>query len=401
MSERTPQSVFPPPDAASCFDGSEGDGQIMAHARLLMMAMMQARDDSDQFIAQNGCSLPLSTMKDPAMEVNGPRVIARDVCHTTSIGAWEYDVLSETILWSEAMFQLLDFDPVLGTPTLKELLERYNPTEIPMHAIVVHEPAATTQAFEFPVRVATVDGSTRWVHVWCEVAQNEQGQYSRLSGTVRDITEQRQAEEQLQAANERLVRANAQLEIQKRQLEEANALLTALATTDGLTGLKNHRTFHERLKTEVDHAARYHSPLSVLILDVDDFKSYNDTYGHPAGDQVLQKIAEVLQAISRQCDLAARYGGEEFAIILPETDGESAKIVAERFRSTIEVLPWHGRSVTVSIGIASRTATTCDAAQLVKQADEALYRSKYRGRNRVTHVHDFIDFTESSPAQRG
>ena len=166
--------------------------------------------------------------------------------------------------------------------------------------------------------------------------------------------------------------------------ERINVRLQALADTDGLTGLKNHRAFQERLREEVQRAARYDTPLSLLMLDVDDFKSYNDVFGHPAGDAALRKIGAVLQATARTHDLIARYGGEEFAVILPETDAKNALIAAERFRAAVEAADWRERQITVSSGAATLALTVCDALALIAAADAALYQSKERGRNCVT-----------------
>src|SRR5439155_8293811 len=104
------------------------------------------------------------------------------------------------------------------------------------------------------------------------------------------------------------------------ELEHANALLQALLVTDGLTGLKTHRAFQDRLEDEINRAARYQQHLSLIMLDVDHFKEYNDTFGHPAGDEVLRILARALQEHARDTDFIARYGGEEFTIILPNTD---------------------------------------------------------------------------------
>ncbi|MCW3053712.1 MAG: diguanylate cyclase domain/uncharacterized domain [Chthonomonadales bacterium] len=190
------------------------------------------------------------------------------------------------------------------------------------------------------------------------------------------------------AQSEQLEAQKAELERANRQLAELNTRLEALATTDGLTGLKNHRTFQERLQEEVRRAVRYGSPLSILMLDVDRFKTYNDAFGHPAGDAILRKIAEVLQAKARTTDLVARYGGEEFAVILPETDREQARTAAERFRGAIESASWPEWAVTASFGVATLSRTTGDAVALIAQADAALYQSKRIGRNCVTHAMD-------------
>lgn len=175
------------------------------------------------------------------------------------------------------------------------------------------------------------------------------------------------------------------LEFQKNELEKANAELERLAATDGLTGLKNNRAFQERLAEEFRRASRYHQPLSLLLLDVDNFKQFNDSFGHPAGDAVLQQVAEVLRQTARETDLAARYGGEEFVVVLPQTDGDGALVIAERLRAAVAAAPWDLRAVTVSVGVATVSLDTPDPETLIVCADDALYRSKAAGRDRVTH----------------
>jgi diguanylate cyclase (GGDEF)-like protein/PAS domain S-box-containing protein len=177
---------------------------------------------------------------------------------------------------------------------------------------------------------------------------------------------------------------SAELERQKDQLEEANTRLEALATTDGLTGLKNHRAFQERLAHEFQRGARYYTPLSLLMFDVDHFKLFNDAHGHPAGDQVLRKVATVLRKNVRATDFVARYGGEEFVVLLPHTPAAGAMGFAERLRAAIERGPWDLQPFTVSGGVASLERATDDALALIEEADKALYASKALGRNRVT-----------------
>ena len=175
------------------------------------------------------------------------------------------------------------------------------------------------------------------------------------------------------------------LEFQKSQLEETNKELEALATTDGLTGLKNRRTFSAKLAEEHARAVRYHQPLSLLLLDVDHFKQYNDAYGHPAGDAVLRRVAEALGRTARDTDMAARYGGEEFAVILPFTDEAGALVMAERVRAAIADSDWGKRPITVSVGIGTLSLDTPTPDSLTGCADRALYQSKEAGRNRVSH----------------
>ena len=189
---------------------------------------------------------------------------------------------------------------------------------------------------------------------------------------------------ELSRRNQELREQSRQLIISEKKLQEANAQLEALATQDGLTGLKNHRAFKLRLAEESERAAHHAAPLSLLIIDVDHFKEFNDTFGHPAGDETLKTLARILGGHTPGSGLAARYGGEEFAIILPGVDEAGALAFAEELRVAVERFPWSERPVTVSIGVASANPLACDAALLVAAADKALYRSKQGGRNRVS-----------------
>ena len=164
--------------------------------------------------------------------------------------------------------------------------------------------------------------------------------------------------------------------------------LKTLAITDGLTGLFVHRYFYLRLKNEFEKALRYGNNLSLIILDVDNFKKFNDTYGHQQGDTVLRTVADILMKISRKVDVVARYGGEEFCIILPGTAEYGAKGFAERLRKEIESYNFPGQDkplkVTASFGVASiPTKGISDYEKFISSADMALYRAKNSGRNRV------------------
>ena len=159
------------------------------------------------------------------------------------------------------------------------------------------------------------------------------------------------------------------------------------ATTDGLTGLVNHRTFQERFSAMLGRADRHKFPVSLILTDIDHFKKVNDTYGHPAGDEVLRRVAAILKASARKIDIVARYGGEEFAIVLEATDRAGARQLAERIR--IEVAQQNFQSgkgpfkATLSLGVASYPEDARAKADLIAQADQSLYAAKHGGRNRT------------------
>jgi two-component system cell cycle response regulator len=173
-----------------------------------------------------------------------------------------------------------------------------------------------------------------------------------------------------------------------QQLSYQNSQLSELASIDELTGTKNRRRFREDLELLFGQARRLASPLSLIMLDLDHFKEYNDSFGHPAGDQVLHWTGSILRTAVRGHDVVARYGGEEFAVLLPTTAAAEALDVAERLRSAIACRPWPHRAVTASLGVATAGLATDDASTLVDQADHALYQSKQAGRNQVSLYKD-------------
>lgn len=205
----------------------------------------------------------------------------------------------------------------------------------------------------------------------------------------------------LSAKNQALLEMNRELEAKiharTHELAEANSRLAQLAVTDGLTGLYNHRHFHERLALDVERSGRNGLPLALLMIDVDHFKYYNDHHGHPAGDEVLRQIARLLSEGRRANDLVARYGGEEFSMVLVDTAKFTAAKLAERLR---ELVAGHGFAhataqpngkVSISIGVASFPDDAHDAEGLIRAADAALYQAKRSGRDCVVLAHGAPD----------
>lgn len=194
--------------------------------------------------------------------------------------------------------------------------------------------------------------------------------------------------------NEHLAMAisNAQLFAQTRRL----------SITDGLTDLYTHRFFQETLSREIIRAKRYKKPLGLIMVDIDYFKRVNDTFGHQAGDCVLQALAHLMLTLLRRSDFACRYGGEEFGVILTETDLDSAVLGAERLRAAAEnlAIPFAGRDIrfTISIGVSALSEEAGEKAEMIEMADRALYRAKHEGRNRVVaaDVEEYLTSRRSS-----
>jgi diguanylate cyclase (GGDEF)-like protein len=195
----------------------------------------------------------------------------------------------------------------------------------------------------------------------------EVGYLTKMFNTM--VVRLREGREALDAANETLRRKNEELE--------------RLSVTDGLTGLYNRRRLMETLTDETRRSQRLKHAFAVLMVDVDHFKKYNDSFGHQAGDDVLTKVAVLLREATREVDFVARYGGEEFLILLPETGMGEALDIAERIRTRIAAEVFHGRHMTVSIGVAEFPLHGENADQVVGAADEALYEAKREGRDKV------------------
>lgn len=172
-----------------------------------------------------------------------------------------------------------------------------------------------------------------------------------------------------------------------QRLAQEREFYKVLSSIDGLTELYNYRYMHQYLKLELERERRYKRHLSLLMVDIDNFKSYNDLYGHMVGDLVLKKLAHILKNATRGCDVICRYGGEEFAIMLPETSKEEAIIVCERIRKSVENTPMideKGKTVgtiTVTIGLASFPQDADNKDDLIDNADKALYQGKRAGKN--------------------
>ncbi|HEX8542640.1 MAG TPA: PleD family two-component system response regulator [Pseudomonas sp.] len=182
------------------------------------------------------------------------------------------------------------------------------------------------------------------------------------------------------------------LRVSQQQLLDTNLVLQRLMNSDGLTGLSNRRHFDEYLELEWRRATREQSQLSLMMIDVDFFKAFNDNFGHLEGDEALRQVAKAIRAsCARPSDLPARYGGEEFALVLPNTSPGGARLLAEKLRMTVagmnipHIAPAPGSSLTVSIGVATMIPPVgSNSRQLIQDADQGLYAAKHNGRNQVS-----------------
>jgi diguanylate cyclase (GGDEF)-like protein len=253
--------------------------------------------------------------------------------------------------------------------TAEQFLCHIHPEDLAHVAQSRQEMLNNAKPFQLECRVMGAEGQPRWIQI--EGDCGEPGSNVVAACTVRDITEQLALE---------------------RRLEEANAKMAELLQTDMLTRLYTRRHFELSLEEHCVEAVRYEVPLSCLMIDLDHFKDVNDTFGHDMGDIVLREVASILLYNARDADMVVRYGGEEFVIMLPHTDSEGAKVIAERLCQTVadhdfDAIP-DKRRLTLSIGVSSvREEGSVVAKELVNHADQAMYQSKRNGRNQVTCVH--------------
>jgi diguanylate cyclase (GGDEF)-like protein len=219
--------------------------------------------------------------------------------------------------------------------------------------------------------------------VYYELTQENHELLNRIQDKNRKLKEK---QEQLNKSN---VLLEKKVNRRTKALRDANEQLKKLAATDGLTKIPNHRTFMNTLSQELERAKRYERVLSLVMVDVDYFKNYNDKYGHQAGDKILIHIARILEKSVRASDIVARYGGEEFTLILPETTKSFALETAERIRESVEKKIFRHKGlnektkITLSLGVAAFPDDADTVNKLIEQADRALYSAKSKGRNKV------------------
>ncbi len=177
----------------------------------------------------------------------------------------------------------------------------------------------------------------------------------------------------------------------QREMEKVRFHLEAQSLTDMLTGINNRRAFDSRLEEEFQRASRYNKSCSLVMIDIDYFKEFNDTYGHPAGDEALRAVANLLKSEIRAHDFLARYGGEEFAVILPNTNLKGSIVMGERFRRTVQRAAWKNRPITISVGTATIDKSIKTPGELLRASDHALYHAKQNGRNRVNNAVNLLN----------
>jgi diguanylate cyclase (GGDEF)-like protein len=288
------------------------------------------------------------------------------------------------LFWSDEIYRIHGRDPAIFVPRPNEVLNHYHRQDQVEVAACVAAAVVDGVHFEYTARLIRPDGTVRHVLNRGVPQLDDSGNAIGVFGVEVDITEQKQ--------NERALRdAHAKAEAAKQALEAANNQLQTLALQDSLTGLANRRQFDSTLENEFRRATRAASALALIMIDVDMFKPFNDTYGHRAGDSCLRAIADLIPTLlSRPGDTAARYGGEEFAVLLPGTAHDEAQEIALRLAAGVRGLAIahsasHHGVVTISAGVESFVPIPGQdtPARLVEHADRALYAAKHAGHDKV------------------
>lgn len=290
------------------------------------------------------------------------------------LGTWDWNIKSGHVIFNKRWASMLGYtlDEIEPNVSTQKKLLHPDENDMIMKALSRHL-RAETDIYETRHRLRHEAGHWIWVLDKGKVIErDEAGNAIRACGTHLDITERKEHERRIQEQAENLRIANEQLD--------------RLAHIDALTGLYNRRAFTDRLNEKARRASRDGTSLAIMMIDIDNFKFYNDTFGHPEGDLFLQQFANLLKYYLRSNDIVARTGGEEFMIILPATSDMNAVIVSEKLCKIISDHPWTLRPMTASVGLSSGKMSrdiTGDIEQLIKSADEALYYAKRHGKNQV------------------
>ena len=302
-------------------------------------------------------------------------------------GLWDWNIADKEIYYSSRWKSMLGYEDHEIGPRIEEWLQRIHPDDRQsIETALFSYCTGETANFEKEFRMLHKSGSFLWVLCRGIAVRDGQGKACRIAGFQSDITQRKIAENRLEGALDDLKFALASEKVLLDELDKRNKELIELSLTDGLTGLYNHRFIQERFEFEFKRIKRYGGHLSCLMIDIDHFKSVNDTYGHQFGDYVLREIAKIIQSKSREVDICARYGGEEFMIIT-NVVLEYAMLFATKLHAAIErhEFSFDGKTarVTVSIGLADYRDDLKSRHELIEHADEALYQAKEDGRNLI------------------
>jgi diguanylate cyclase (GGDEF)-like protein/PAS domain S-box-containing protein len=280
------------------------------------------------------------------------------------MGNWDWQIPENRLFWSDGIYSLFGVSPAEFEPSYETFIARVHCDDRVAVKAALQRALDTAASYAIDHRIVCPDGTVRVVHESAEVMRDDQGKPVRMIGTVQDITERKQAEQ---------------------ALREKDAHLEYIAYHDALTGLPNRTLLMDRLRHATSRAERTGNRMALLFIDLDRFKTINDSLGHAVGDAVLQAVSGRLQALVREEDTLSRLGGDEFVVLLESVrDSQDAAIVSEKIIQALEqtlVIGNYPLHVSASIGISVYPEDGRDAETLMKNADAAMYKSKERGRN--------------------
>ncbi|MGD9201795.1 MAG: diguanylate cyclase, partial [Chitinispirillia bacterium] len=302
-------------------------------------------------------------------------------------GVWDWNLISDEVYYSPTWISICGCTNCKLSKSPDEWFKRVHPEDIAfLQKQISDHLNRKVPSIENEHRLVYKNGTIRWMVARCSATFNSDGKPIRLTGSLRDITDKKRAEEGLKSALEELKFALASEKVLLEELDRKNKDLVELSITDGLTGLYNHRFIQERFDFEFKRAKRYKTPLSCMMIDIDNFKLINDTYGHQFGDMVLKKISQIIKKNTREVDICGRYGGEEFLIITTQ-NSEGAVKHASKLHKAIENYTFKNEEyeikVTVSIGISEFKNKILSKQVMVERSDIALYQAKQEGRNLI------------------
>lgn len=288
-----------------------------------------------------------------------------DFAWSGNLGHWYLNFKTNTVVFNPLKVQAMGYtmEELPQSVKYQFFTDRLHPEDYaPTMDAMLRHMYKQADIYEIEYRIQAKDGSYRWFHDRGKITQwNEDGSPLFAAGIVFDITEKKEQEE---------------------KLLEVNQILEKESNTDPLTGIRNRRSILAELEHRLELSASHHAPLTILLLDLDHFKSLNETYGHLQGDEALKAVTAAVSNTIRGLDSVGRYGGEEFLVILPNTSYTHGLSVGERIRENVERLSFaNGMHVTISGGVASYTGESCQ--DLIKAADDKLYEAKTHGRNRI------------------
>ena len=330
-------------------------------------------------------AIDISTRKYYEKALRKSEISLRKAQNIAHIGNWQLDLTSNRLEWSNEIFRIFEIDPLSFEASYEAFVHAIHPDDRQIVHDAYTKSMETRTKYTIDHRLLMDDGRVKWVREVGDTEFDDQGNPLISRGTIQDITEQMQTHFELEKAKVALEEANQSLIIKNYQLKE-------LAMIDGLTKIANRRLFDEMYENKYRETLRSKKSLAILMIDVDNFKAYNDHYGHAAGDECLIEIAASLKAsLKRPTDVVARYGGEEFVILLKDIDLAGTKKVANMLLENIRTLniiheySTVAKHVTISIGLAFKKPQDFISKEaLLKQADEALYIAKAQGKNKLS-----------------